>query len=99
MSLFTRIRDTVEGVGTAVAVGLPSMMISSGAAAATGLAGLLGGGGQIPQPSLGGGGGQASQSSEDFGPQTNLATLAQMIGQQQPQITATGNSVGGGGLI
>lgn len=103
MSLFTHIRDSIEGVGTAVAVGLPSTMIASGAAAATSLAGMLGGSGQ----GGGGGGGyggqpQASGSSDstDMGYQNSIAGLMNLIGQQQPQISATGmTSSSTGGLI
>jgi len=104
MSLFTHIRDQVEGVAapiaSTIAVGLPSLMIGSGSAAVTGLAGLLGGGGQLPS---GGGGGMMSQSdssSTDMGYQNSIAGLMQMIGQQPPQIASTGMaSSSTGGLI
>jgi len=103
MSIFTRARNAVTGVAKDVVGALPA--VAGGAVAAqtvlptAGLMGLLGMGAPIPPPNGGNQGGGYSPQQEDFGPQQNLAGLMNMIGQQQPTVSMTGNSIGGGGLI
>jgi hypothetical protein len=97
---WAKFRNAVTGVAQQVATaGLTAPLTSamSATAGAVGLAGMLLGGGGLPQP--GSGGGCYSGQSQDFGPQQNIAGLMNMVGQQQPTVSMTGNTVGGGGLI
>mgnify|MGYP001617581206 CR=1 FL=1 len=96
---WAKFRNSVTGVAKNVVttgLTLPFTGMAAATTGAVGLAGMLLGGGGLPAPQ--GGGGYSGQS-QDFGPQQNIAGLMNMVGQQQPTVSMTGNTVGGGGLI
>ncbi len=92
------VKDFAGPVLGAVSGGMIANTLLGGIQGATTLAGVLGlgGGGQLPQPGSGPQGQQGGYG-QDQGYQQNLASLAQMTGQQQPVMNVP--MIGGGGLI